>query len=147
MESVKNYIPHSGFMKLIDNYISIDFDQNKATIGLTLDINKPYWDKNSLFKTYWSIEMMAQAVAAFHQKQTNANDKPQMGYLISIDSYELFESMKLKPGDKINIIATMEMDLFPIGVYSCKVMSGDTLISEASMKFLIEEGELLSKEH
>ncbi len=144
---VRALVPHSKNMVLIDKVKSYDEDKKSITMQATLRPHRPYWTEKGEFQSHWLVEIMAQSVAAYHSIQKGAKKaKADIGYLISIDSFENHKKLNLKAFDNLTIETKMEIDMRPIGIFLCTVHFKNEHLASARMKFLTETDQSIFEE-
>ncbi len=143
---IASIIPHSGAMRLVDEIIAMD-DIGNGEVRTRLKKSAPYF-RDGVWVPLWSVEIMAQSVAAVAGWHTQRQGKPRIGYLIAIDQWEEApdrdKAVCVQPGDTAMVRVTLDCDLNPVGVYKTSIRINDRPVASALMKFIIETRENLA---
>ena len=140
LEKIERLIPHRSLMKTIDELIS--FEAGGGEVKLIVDPQKPYFE-NAKFESLFSIELMAQSVAAVYGYSVRSQKKPRIGYLISIDSYEMLSFEEVNAGDELRIKVKLELNAEPIGVYQVECSHRGRPFSKAQMKVFLTDRKII----
>ena len=130
--NIENYIPHRGLMKFIDQLQHVD-DQTALSEHL-IRADHPFYDPViSGVPHYFSIEWMAQTVAAFsgfHRKQSLK--PPAIGLLLSVRRYQS-DQASYPLGQKILIQARKAYLENNMGVFQCGVTLNERQVCQATL--------------
>lgn len=138
---VAKCLPHGQNIRIIDKVVHFDPQKIAGQVLVGIKPDKPYM-KGGRFSNYWFIEMMAQSVAAIFVLSHNHEDpKPQLGFLISIDDYELVDKREIFTSDELRVDIKMTSLFFPFAKYQCQISIDDILLAKAVMKFISNEKE------
>ncbi|MSN96700.1 thioester dehydrase [Campylobacter sp. FMV-PI01] len=140
MYDVKNLIPHSGVMVLVDEVVFVD---DVSIITKSVIKNSPFINDGK-FLSFQLIEIMAQSLGVYKScnDKTSAND---VAFLIGCRKFEILKPF-LEIGDEILIDAKLSIqDESGFGVYDCKCYLDKILVAKASISVFNPNKEKLAE--
>jgi len=135
---IEALIPHRLSMRLVDSVS--DYSGGTGEVRIRVDKQKPYF-KSGKFGSIWTVELMAQAVAAIYGL-SDSSGKPKVGYLISVDSYQLESNKIVEEGDELVVKIKSEHLEKPIGIYSAEVFFRGEIYSTGRFKAFLTDREI-----
>jgi 3-oxoacyl-[acyl-carrier-protein] synthase I len=139
------WLPHRGSMLLVDRIIRAN-DRGSGLVSVRLKPDAKYFDqKSGIFLNHWLVEMMAQGCGTLskqlgiHTGNVTGDPSQKIGFLISIDSYELLDGANLKPGDCLTIVGHQTVATPPVVKYESQVLFDGQIIAKATFKLFSPE--------
>lgn len=123
MIEVKELVPHSGQMLLIDEIVSRD--QQKLVARTTIREASPFYRAASGVPSWVGLEYMAQTVAAWSGlRARERGEEPGPGFLIGAKKYKANQPA-FPLGSQLEIEARLRDQHGSLGVFECRITSGE----------------------
>lgn len=139
VHSIEKLIPHRNSMRLVD--CVSEYSNGSGEVRIQVDSRKPYFE-NGKFKSIWSVELMAQSVAAIYGMSAAESDGPKVGYIIAIDHYSLESKEAVEEGAELVVRVSCEHHTAPIGIYSAEVFHRGEIYSRSKLKAYLTDREI-----
>lgn len=134
MVDVRQVLPHSGEMVLIDNILSHDENLIVASTRIQegcpfyRDGTEPMMNGTSGVPSWVGLEYMAQTVAAWNGLRARAKGEgPKSGFLIGAKSYQTNRAV-FPLGSELRIEAQLQDHHGSLKVFQCQITAEDTEI-------------------
>ncbi|MCF6776864.1 hypothetical protein L3V83_09825 [Thiotrichales bacterium 19X7-9] len=142
---IESLIPHRKPMCLIDRVIQAD----SQTVICQSDIQTDhlfYRDEISGVDHWVGIEMMAQAsaVLARFQEGRNLDEKPRLGFLLSIRNHKAYIPY-FTAGRRLTIIASKIYIEDSLGAFDCQILVGEQLVASAKINAIEPNDQMLDE--
>lgn len=133
-DKIESHLLHTPPMFLLDKIEWIDLNLPKITTSTTLKKEAVYFDQKGAYKSYWNIELMAQATAILFNK-LNKSDSPSLGFLVAVDNYFCQKNeVNPKINDIMEISSQNQIILNPFGIYQCEIHLNKSIYCTAELK-------------
>ncbi len=135
VDSIRDCIPHTRSMRLIDLIGPFDNPGRHISVDLIVDPTRFYWDNSkNRFKPAWLIELISQASAALYFNLCHAKGEPaSIGYLVGVKHFEFDSSPSIVPGDRLRIHSRLTVDFEPFGVFESQVYLAEVALAHCEM--------------
>jgi len=146
--AVEEILPHRGVMLLLDRITAVDDEQLCAQARVQPDAW--YADGQGNMPAYITIELMAQAIAAFVGLEHRRHGRPvKIGVLLGTRKFTCAVPV-IAPETVLDVVAKLiYREPEGLGAFDCYIMAGDARVAEATIKvyepddparFLAEQG-------
>lgn len=139
---LQKFMPHFPPMLLIDQLA--EYSPENAVSKVIISPTIPFFDKiiNGV-PSYIGIEYMAQTIALW--KGVNSqNEDPRMGFLLGTRKLNLYQPTFLN-GMTLTISVDMQCYVDQLASFKCKILHGDTIISDALVNVFQPDEDFIKK--
>lgn len=130
---IEEILPHRGVMLLLDRITAVDAERLCAQAHARADAW--YADAEGNMPAYITIEVMAQAIAAFVGLEHRRHGRPvKIGVLLGTRKFSCTVAA-IAPGTVLDVVAALiYREPEGLGAFDCYIMARGTRVAEATIK-------------